>query len=91
MSAAFAFGGVGDIIAVCQIAWSLGKCLSESRGSSKEYQKLTQDLETFRLVLLQVSPTHSNSGKKLTTLHTNCLGGGCIMARSRHNKRDDRA
>ena len=50
------FGSVGDIIAVGQIAWSLAKALSDSRGSAKEYQGLVKELETFDKVLLQVSP-----------------------------------
>lgn len=49
------FGSVGDIITVGQIAWSLAKSLSDSRGSAKEYQGLIKELETFDQALLQVS------------------------------------
>lgn len=55
MSAAFTFGSLGDIIAICQIAWSLGKALTDSHGSAKDYQDLKQDLEVFAQVLMQVS------------------------------------
>ena len=54
MSAAITFGSLGDILAVCQIAWSLGKALSGSRGSAKEYQDLKKDLDCFAQVLMQV-------------------------------------
>ena len=58
------FGSVGDIIAVGQIAWSLAKALSDSRGSAKEYQGLVKELETFDKVLLQVSPGFCPKQKK---------------------------
>jgi hypothetical protein len=51
MSAAFTFGSIGDIIAICQIAWSLGKALSDS---AEDYQNIKHDLETFTQILMQV-------------------------------------
>ena len=53
------FGSVGDIIAVGQIAWSLAKALTDSRGSAKEYQSLIKELQTFDQALLQVYPVYS--------------------------------
>lgn len=54
MSVAFGFGSLGDIIAICQIAWQLGKALDDGRGSAKEYQELRKDLRVFTEVLMQV-------------------------------------
>ncbi|CZR62688.1 uncharacterized protein PAC_12585 [Phialocephala subalpina] len=54
MSVGITFGSIGDIIAVGQIALSLAKALSDSRGSAKEYQGLVKELETFDQALLQV-------------------------------------
>lgn len=48
------FGSIGDIIAVAQIAWSLAKALTDSRGSAKDYQGLIKELQTFDQALLQV-------------------------------------
>lgn len=48
------FGSVGDIIAVVEVAWSLAKALSDSKGSVKGYQGLVKELETFEQALLQV-------------------------------------
>jgi hypothetical protein len=48
MSASFAFGNVGDIIAICQISCALGKALSDSRGSAQEYRKLCTTGGLFR-------------------------------------------
>ncbi|KAF4615625.1 hypothetical protein G7Y89_g15282 [Cudoniella acicularis] len=45
---------VGDIIAVGQIAWALAQALTDSRGSTKEYQGLVKELQTFDQALLQV-------------------------------------
>ena len=54
MSFGIAFGSIGDLIAVGQIAWTLAKSLSSTRGSAKEYQGLVKELETFNNVLLQI-------------------------------------
>ena len=54
MSVGITFGSVGDIIALGQIAWSLAKALSDSRGSAREYQDLAKELRTFDQALLQV-------------------------------------
>lgn len=48
------FGSVGDIIAVGQIALQLGRALSDSRGSAKEYRVLIRELQAFDQALLQV-------------------------------------
>lgn len=49
------FGSVGDVIAVGQVAWALAQALTDSRGSSKEYQGLVKELKAFDQALLQVS------------------------------------
>ncbi|KAK8063395.1 hypothetical protein PG996_008047 [Apiospora saccharicola] len=58
MEVALAFGSVGDIIAICQIAIKLSRALgvgcAEASGSAKEYQALRKDLDTFARVLEQV-------------------------------------
>jgi hypothetical protein len=54
------FGSVGDIIAVGQIAWSLAKALTDSKGSAKEYQGLVKELQTFDQALLQVYSLYSS-------------------------------
>ncbi|PVH74770.1 hypothetical protein DL98DRAFT_519012 [Cadophora sp. DSE1049] len=54
MSASITFGSIGDLIAVSQIAWSLGKALKDSRGSVKEYKQLGKELEDFSNVFQQV-------------------------------------
>lgn len=54
MAAAFSFGSVGDIIALCQIAVELGRALNDSRGSVKEFQDLEQDLYSLVNILGQV-------------------------------------
>ncbi len=48
------FGSVGDIIAVGQLAWSLGKALNTSRGSAAEYRSLIRELGAFEQAVLQV-------------------------------------
>ncbi|KAI0875786.1 hypothetical protein GGS24DRAFT_272331 [Hypoxylon argillaceum] len=58
MSASFTFGSFGDIIALTQIAVQLGRALSASRGSAKEYQDLRQDLDGFVKVLTLVIATY---------------------------------
>jgi hypothetical protein len=55
MSFGITFGSIGDLIAIGEIAWGLGKSLSESRGSAKEYQALAKELHTFDKALLQVN------------------------------------
>jgi hypothetical protein len=45
---------VGDFLAVAQLAYTLGKSLSYSKGASKEYQELITELNVVHKVLLQV-------------------------------------
>lgn len=47
MPAAFSFGSFGDIIATAQLAYRLAQALSDSRGSSVEYQELISELDTL--------------------------------------------
>jgi hypothetical protein len=54
MAAAFTFGSIGDIIAVCQIGIQLGTAISNKRGSSREYQDFRNDVDAFVEVLIQV-------------------------------------
>ena len=42
------------MIAVGQIAWSLAKALSDSKGSAKRYQCLIRDSHALHQALLQV-------------------------------------
>lgn len=58
--AGISFGSVGDIIAVGEIAWSIAKALSSSRGSAKEYQSLAKELQLFNKALLQVVAVWQN-------------------------------
>ena len=67
MSVGITFGSIGDIIAVGQIAWSLAKALSNSRGSAKEYQGLVKELQTFDQALLQVVALWQNYETSLET------------------------
>jgi hypothetical protein len=55
MSSGITFGSIGDIIAVGQIAVSLVKALSDTRGSAPEYQALVKELRGFDGALQQVS------------------------------------
>jgi hypothetical protein len=47
MSAVITFGSIGDIIAVSQITVSLVKALSDTRGSTSQYQALIKELKHF--------------------------------------------
>ncbi|KAI8309182.1 hypothetical protein K4K61_002002 [Colletotrichum sp. SAR11_59] len=51
--AAFGFG-VGDSLAGAELAYKLGKALSDSRGSSQSYRELMAELDVIHKVLLQV-------------------------------------
>jgi hypothetical protein len=55
MSVGITFGSLGDLIAVSEIAWSLGKALNDSRGSINEYNCLGKELENFSKTFQQVS------------------------------------
>lgn len=59
-SVAFAFGSVGDILAVIELALEVRKALSESRGSSKEYQEIQAELDSFTDVLASTCATLSS-------------------------------
>ena len=48
------FGSVGDIISICLLIKDLVKTLENSRGSSAEYQAVTQELWSLEHALLQV-------------------------------------
>ncbi len=52
MEVGFTFGSLGEIIAICQIAIRLRKALG--LGSTREYQDLRKDLNTFVQVLMHV-------------------------------------
>ncbi|KXX74530.1 hypothetical protein MMYC01_209032 [Madurella mycetomatis] len=59
MEVGLTLGGLGDIIAVCQIAIQLGRAIGDSRyGSAKSYQDLTKELDMFVKVLMQVVATY---------------------------------
>jgi hypothetical protein len=45
---------VGDFLAVAQLAYALGKALSDSKGAAKEYNDLISELNVVHKVLLQV-------------------------------------
>ena len=53
------FGSVGDIIATVQVTVQLLKALNTSRGSSKEYGEVVQELETFGGALAQTCQSSS--------------------------------
>jgi len=57
MEFALTFGGLGDIIAVCQLAIRLGRALGvgcSAAGSAKEYRDVREDLDTFVRILMEV-------------------------------------
>ena len=45
---------VGDFLAVAELAYKLGKALSDTKGAAKEYQELITELNVVHKVLLQV-------------------------------------
>jgi len=45
---------VGDFLAVAQLAYTLGKALSDSKGAAKEYKDLISELNVVHKVLFQV-------------------------------------
>lgn len=45
---------VGDFLAVAQLAYTLGKALSDSKGAAKEYKDLIAELNVVHKVLIQV-------------------------------------
>ncbi|KAB5550919.1 hypothetical protein GE09DRAFT_154848 [Coniochaeta sp. 2T2.1] len=57
MSAAFSFGSLGDIIAICQLAYEFARALHDSTGSAKEYQELREDVDGSTQLLLQLMAT----------------------------------
>ncbi|KAH8774771.1 hypothetical protein F5883DRAFT_547581 [Diaporthe sp. PMI_573] len=61
MAAAFTFGSLGDILAICQIGVSLGKAISDKRGSAKDYQEFRNDVDSLVQVLMQVAATYEAS------------------------------
>ncbi|KAL2674038.1 hypothetical protein Neosp_012484 [[Neocosmospora] mangrovei] len=58
MEVALAFGSLGDIIAICQVAVQLGRAIGVGSGSvgesAKEYQDFREDLDAFVRILMQV-------------------------------------
>lgn len=56
MPFAATFGSVGDFIAICQVAATLGKALGDGYGgSSTEYRDLRNELDILVQVLTHVS------------------------------------
>lgn len=55
MAFQFAFGSIGDLLAVGDKAYTLAMALSKSRGSTKEYQDLIVQLRLFDQTILQVT------------------------------------
>jgi hypothetical protein len=51
MAAVFSFGSFGDIIATAQLAYQLAEILSDSAGSSMEYQELILELDALASAL----------------------------------------
>ncbi|KAJ7436070.1 hypothetical protein B0H11DRAFT_666005 [Mycena galericulata] len=47
MAAVFSFGSFGDILATAQLAYRLSQILSDSAGSSMEYQELIIELDAL--------------------------------------------
>ncbi|EJT77274.1 hypothetical protein GGTG_07186 [Gaeumannomyces tritici R3-111a-1] len=61
MSAALTFGSVGDIIALCQIAWKLAEALGTGpTGAGAEYRELRETLDRLIRVLTTVVTTHQH-------------------------------
>ncbi|KAL8389515.1 hypothetical protein RB595_008900 [Gaeumannomyces hyphopodioides] len=59
MSAALTFGSVGDIIALCDIAWKLAEALGTGpTGAGAEYRELRETLDRLTRVLTTVVTTH---------------------------------
>lgn len=50
---------VGDFVAGAQLAYTLGKALSDSKGAAREYQELIAELNVVHKVLLQVDELRS--------------------------------
>ncbi|VUC26916.1 unnamed protein product [Clonostachys rosea] len=61
MAVAFSSGGLGEILAICQIGLSLGKAISDERGSAKDYQEFRQDVDSLIKVLMQVVVTYEKA------------------------------
>lgn len=51
MAAVFSFGSLGDILAIAELAYKLARALSESTGSSAEYQAVIAELDTLTTAL----------------------------------------
>lgn len=47
----FSFGSFGDILGIAQLAFILAKTLSDTRGSSAEYQELVTELHSLSSTL----------------------------------------
>ncbi|THH12861.1 hypothetical protein EW146_g7299 [Bondarzewia mesenterica] len=70
--AVFSFGSFGDIVAVIQLARSISNALSESAGSSKEYQMLIAELDSFSGTIETVQDAMS-SARGLSTSVENAI------------------
>lgn len=75
----FTFGSFGDIITIIGLAVQVHKALSESAGSSEEYQDLLADLGSFSQLLQIVQSasliTWPRQGTHITRKrHSTCLG-----------------
>ena len=62
---------VGDFLAGAQLAYTLGKALSDSHGASKQYQELIAELHVVHKVMLQVQELHA--AKQLSIATVNAL------------------
>lgn len=62
---------VGDFLAVAQLAYQLGKALSDTKGAAKEYQELIAELNVVHKVLLQVEGLRA--ANQLATATVNAL------------------
>lgn len=84
MEVGLTFGSLGDIIAVCQLAYRLGHALgvgARGAGSSvEEYRDLRKDLEEFVEILIQVSYLVVPS----PLITTSCSNVGLAVPTGRH-------
>jgi len=60
---------VGDFLAVAQLAYQLGKALSDTKGAAKAYQELITELNVVHKVLLQVDDLRAANQLAQATLN----------------------